>query len=113
MELLYLVITFLAGGSIVAGTTFLADSIDPKYGGILAVAPIITTVAFVFTGFGAGHERTQGLVQASLVFLVPTALFLAALYLLLDRFSLPVGLIGAYGVWLVAVLVIGRMMGIL
>ena len=48
MNYLYLLLKFVAGGIIVAGTTVLTEQIDPRYGGILATAPIITTLTLVF-----------------------------------------------------------------
>jgi uncharacterized membrane protein (GlpM family) len=113
MELFYLLLIFLAGGSMVAGTTWIAEIIDPKYGGILAVAPIITTLAFLFTSMHATQERTQALVLGSVVFLVPTALFLISLYLLLGRYNVTASIIGSYGVWLVSVVIMARIAGLL
>jgi uncharacterized membrane protein (GlpM family) len=113
MEFLYLLIIFLAGGSIVAGTTWIAELIDPRYGGILAVAPIITTLSFIFTSIFTSQERTRELVMGSLVFLFPTALFLITLYLLLGRYGFIAGLIGSYSVWLVSVVVVAKLSGLL
>lgn len=97
----------------VAGTTYIADLIDPRYGGILAVAPVITTLSFIFTGINAPQERTQALVLGSLIFIIPSALFLISLYLLLNRYGLVAGIIGSYGVWLVAVVITAKLTGIL
>lgn len=113
MEFLYLLIVFLAGGSMVAGTTYIADLIDPRYGGILAVAPIITTISIIFTGTHATQDRTQALVLGSLIFLIPCVLFLLSLYLLLNRYGLIIGIIGSYGVWLVSVVIVAKLTGLL
>lgn len=113
MNYLYVIAVFLAGGSIVAGTTYLANLIDPRYGGILAVAPIITTLSFLFTSLTAPGERVQELVMGSLLFLIPTILFLVALFLLLHRSGFALSILGAYGVWIVSVLVVARMAGLL
>jgi uncharacterized membrane protein (GlpM family) len=113
MEFFYLLIIFLAGGSMVAGTTYIADLIDPRYGGILAVAPIITTLSSIFTGIHASQERTQALVLGSMIFIIPSALFLISLYLLLNRYGLVAGIIGSYGVWIVSVVIIAKLTGLL
>jgi uncharacterized membrane protein (GlpM family) len=113
MEFLYLLIIFLAGGSIVAGTTWIAELIDPRFGGILAAAPIITTLSFIFTTFLTTQERTRELVMGSVVFLFPTALFLVSLYLLLGRYGFITSIIGSYSVWLVSVLIVARLIGLL
>ena len=112
MEFLYLLVIFLAGGSVVAGTTWLADLIDPRYGGILAVAPIITTLSFIFTSLHGSQERTQGLVLGSIMFLIPTALFLVSLYLLMSRYGLAASVIGSYAVWLVSAIIVAKMAGV-
>jgi uncharacterized membrane protein (GlpM family) len=113
MELLYLLLIFLAGGSMVAGTTCIAELIDPKYGGILAVAPIITTLAFLFTSMHSRQDQTQDLILGSIIFLVPTALFLVSLYLLLGRYGIVASFIGSYGVWLISVVIVARLAGLL
>jgi uncharacterized membrane protein (GlpM family) len=113
MELLYLLITFLAGGGIIAGVTYLTQAAGPRFAGILAVAPIVTTLSFLFASFGTSQERTQGLVLASLIFLIPTILFLACLYLLMYRYSLFVSLAGAYGIWAITVLGVARLTGMI
>jgi uncharacterized membrane protein (GlpM family) len=112
MEPLYLLLIFLAGGSIVAGTTWLADLIDPRYGGILAAAPIITTLAFFFTSLQGHQERTQSLVLGTIIFLIPTALFLISVYLLLSRYSVTVSIIAAYGVWLFSAIIVAKLAGL-
>jgi uncharacterized membrane protein (GlpM family) len=113
MEPIYLLFIFLAGGSMVAGTTYIAELIDPKYGGILAVAPIITTLAFLFTSMHSTQERTQDLILGSIAFLIPTALFLVSLYLLLGRYGIVASIIGSYGVWLIAVVIVARLAGLM
>jgi hypothetical protein len=111
MQFVYLVIIFLAGGSIVAGTTWIAELIDPRYGGILAAAPVITTLSFIFTGILTSQERARELVMGSGVFLFPTALFLISLYLLLGRYGLIASIVGSYGVWLISVVIVAKLTG--
>jgi uncharacterized membrane protein (GlpM family) len=110
MNYLYLFTKFIIGGGIIVGVTLLAQNVDPKYGGILAAAPITTTLAFVFTNAEAGQATTQQLVLAACVFAIPTLFFLVALYLLLNRFSLYSSLGGAFGFWIVCLLFMNRFM---
>lgn len=110
---LYLLLVFLAGGTIVAGTTYIAGIIDPRYGGILAVAPVITTLSFLFASIQAPQERIQALVLGSLIFIIPSALFLLSLYLLLNRYGLVAGIVGSYGVWLASVIIVAKLAGLL
>ncbi len=110
MDILYTALKFLAAGTIIVGVTLLAQQVDPKYGGILAAAPITTTLAFLFTYSEAGRETTQQLVLGSFWFAIPTLLFLIVLYFLMSRFSFLQSLAGAYLLWLVSVLVMIRLL---
>jgi Uncharacterized membrane protein required for alginate biosynthesis len=100
---------FIAGGSIVAGTTVLAQQISPKYGGILATAPIITTLAFIFMFTGTGAAATRQLVLNSFYFVIPTVLFMLVLYLFMGRYSFYPSLALAFGAWIVALFLIDRL----
>ena len=108
MDYLYTLLKFVVGGSIVVGVTLLAEHLDPRYGGILAAAPMITTLAFLFTYSEAGRETTRQLVISTFWFVIPTMVFLLAFYFLMSRFSLLMTLGGAYGIWIGATLVVNR-----
>lgn len=108
MDYLYTLLKFLVGGSVIVGVTVLAENADPRYGGMLAAAPIITTLAFLFTYAEAGRQTTQQLVISAFYFAIPTLFFLLALYFLMSRFSLLPSLGGAYGIWIGALLVVNR-----
>jgi len=106
MNYLYMLLKFLIGGGVIVGVTFLAEQVNPRYGGMLAAAPIITTLAFLFTYSESGMETTRQLVISAFWFAIPSVLFLLALYLLMTRFALIPSLGGAYGIWLAALFVI-------
>lgn len=108
MDYLYTLLKFIVGGSVIVGVTMLAEHVDPRYGGMLAAAPIITTLAFLFTYSEAGRQTTQQLVISAFWFAIPTLLFLLAFYFLMYRFSLLMSLGGAYGIWIGALLVMNR-----
>ncbi|HUK92521.1 MAG TPA: hypothetical protein VLU98_00630 [Methanomicrobiales archaeon] len=110
MDILPNVAKFLVGGSIIVGVTYLAHYVDPKYGGILAAAPITTTLAFIFTRAETAQATTQALVLSSLYFAVPSLIFLLALFLLLDRLPFVPSLGGAYAIWIGCVLVLNRIL---
>ncbi|MDD1702983.1 MAG: GlpM family protein [Methanoregula sp.] len=111
MDILYTLIKFIAGGCIIVGVTLLAQHIDPKYGAIIATAPIITTVALLFTYSESGFATTRELALGSFYFVIPTVLFLVSLYLMMGRFSFLMSLCGAYGIWIVALLAVNRLIG--
>jgi len=108
MDYLYTLLKFIIGGSVIVGVTLLAEHSDPRYGGMLAAAPIITTLAFLFTYSEAGRETTRQLVISAFWFAIPTFLFLLAFWFLMERFSLLQSLGGAYGIWIGALLVMNR-----
>ncbi len=110
MEHLQTLVKFIAGGSIIVGVTYLAQQVNPRYGGILAAAPIITTIAFLFTYSEAGLATTRQLILGTFFFAIPSVIFLVSLYLLLSRWGFLESLGGAYGIWLACVLVISRVM---
>ena len=68
MDYLYTLLKFIIGGSVIVGVTLLAEHADPRYGGMLAAAPIITTLAFLFTYSEAGRETTRQLVISAFWF---------------------------------------------
>jgi len=84
--------------------------VDPKYGGILAAAPVTTTLAFLFTYSEAGQATTRELVILAFWFAIPTLFFLLAFWLLLARYPLLPSLGGAFGIWLVALVVMNRVL---
>ena len=110
MDYTWLALKFLAGGGIIVGVTFLAQQVDPKYGGILVAAPILSTIAFLFTWSEAGQETARALVISAFWFAIPTLLFLLALYLLMARYPLAPSMGGAFGIWLAALLLVNRML---
>ena len=110
MDLFPNVAKFLIGGSVIVGVTYLARSVDPRYGGILAAAPVMTTLAFIFTRAETPPATTQALVISSLYFAIPSLIFLLALYLLLDRLPFLPSLGGAYAIWIGCVLALNRIL---
>ena len=110
MDYYYLALKFLIGGGVIVGITVLAQQVDPKYGGMLAAAPIMTTLACLFTYAEAGQATTQQLVISAFWFAIPSLIFLLVLWLLLARYPLFPSLGGAFGIWLVALVVMNRVL---
>lgn len=79
MDYTYLALKFLIGGGIIVGVTVIAQQIDPKYGGMLAAAPILTTLACLFTYSEAGQATVQQLVISAFWFAIPSLIFLLTL----------------------------------
>ncbi|MFZ1126895.1 hypothetical protein [Methanoregula sp.] len=110
MDYTYIILKFLIGGGVIIGVTFLSEQASPKYGGILVAAPIITSLAILFTWSEAGQATTRQLVMGAFWFAIPTLLFLLVLYLLMARYPLVPSFGGALGIWLAAVVVMNRVL---
>jgi uncharacterized membrane protein (GlpM family) len=108
MDYFYLALKFLLGGGIIVGVTLLAEHVDPKYGGILVAAPIITTLAIIFVSSEAGQSVARQLAIGAFWFAIPTLFFLLTLYFLLGRYPLLPSFGGAASVWLVAAVAMNR-----
>jgi uncharacterized membrane protein (GlpM family) len=113
MDAVQTLLKFIAGGSIIVGVTWLAQQVNPKYGSILAAAPIITTLAFLFTYNEAGVATTQQLVIGAFWFAIPTLVFLLTLYFLMGRYALIPSLGGAYAVWFACVVITNQILSAL
>lgn len=109
MDYLYTLLKFVVGGSVIVGVTLLAQHVDPRYGGMLAAAPIITTIAFLFTYSEAGQETTRQLVLGAFFFAIPSLIFLLALWFLTDRYGFLPSLGGAFGIWGGALIIMNRL----
>lgn len=109
MDYLYTLLKFVVGGSVIVGVTLLAEHVDPRYGGMLAAAPIITTIAFLFTYSEAGRETTRQLVLGAFWFAIPSLVFLLALWFLSARYGFFPSLGGAFGIWGGALLIMNRL----
>ena len=110
MDYLYTILKFIIGGGKIVGVTFLAQNIDPRFGGILAAAPITTTIAFLLTYTETGSEATHLLVLGSFWFAIPTLVFLCSLYFLMNRLPFIQSLVAASGIWILAILIAIRLL---
>lgn len=99
MNLLYLILKFVIGGSLILGITILANYIHPKWGGMVAVAPIITTLSIIFVKYETDLQTTQQLILSSIYFIIPTLIFLIIMYFLLNKINLIYSFIIAYTIW--------------
>lgn len=99
MNILYLILKFIIGGGLVIGVTFLAKYINPKWGGVFAVAPLIATLSIIFVKYETNLQTTQELILSSIYYIIPTLIFLIVMYFLASRINLIYALIISYIVW--------------
>ncbi|MCK5233216.1 MAG: hypothetical protein KAJ91_00205 [Candidatus Aenigmarchaeota archaeon] len=109
MSLTYLALKFILGGAIIVGVGLLAN-IHPKWGGMLAVAPIITTLSILFVCRESGIEITQRMIVWSVVYLAPCALFLGTVYYMNARTNIHVGvaILCGYLIWMIGVVTLQK-----
>lgn len=110
MSVAYLLLKFIIGGGIIVGVTLLANYIHPKWGGVLAVAPIIATLSIIFVKHETSLQTTQQLILSTIYFIIPTLIFLVTMYFLLNKLNLIYSLLISYVVWGVIVLIIQKIM---
>lgn len=103
--MLYLLFKSIISAVVVLGVSALAQ-IHPKWGGVIAVAPIVSTFAIVFLSRECTILEVRQVVLYSVCFMLPTTCFLVVLYWLLGRYSMPVSLGGAYIVWFILVVLV-------
>lgn len=104
MNYSFLLLKFFIGGVIIVSATLLANYIHPKWGGLVAVAPIITTLSIIFVKYETNLQTTQQLILSSIYFIIPTLIFLIAMYFLLNKFNLISSLSISYVLWVVIIL---------
>ncbi len=104
MTLTYIVLKFVLGGAILVGVGLLTN-VHPKWGGMLAVAPIITALSIIFVCRESGMEATQGVIMWAVVYLIPCAIFLGVVYGINARTNIPIGgaLLCGYVIWILCV----------
>lgn len=108
MNIYYLMLKFVIGGGLIVAVTFLTKYINPRLGGFLVVAPIITTLSIIFVKFETNLQTTQELILSSIYYFIPTLIFLIVMYLLISRVNFIPSFVISYATWAVTVLVIQK-----
>jgi uncharacterized membrane protein (GlpM family) len=111
MNYLYLLLKFIIGGGIVLAVTLLVNYVTPRWGGMIAVAPIITTLSFIFVNYETNIDTTRQVVLASIRYIIPTLFFLILLYFLLNKLNLTLSLIISYLFWISIIIVQKKFLG--
>ena len=70
MNYLYLILKFFIGGGTVVAATLLAKYLDPKWAGLIAAAPIISALSFMFIAMETDIASTQKYLWTTMYFMV-------------------------------------------
>lgn len=103
--LLEIILPFLFSFLIVIVITILAERYGTKIGGIIGTLPTTIIIAFLFIAINRGIPFAGHSVTVSIAVMAVNLLFLAVFAALVVR-SLPLALLGSFGVWTIGAIVI-------
>ncbi len=95
-----LLIRFLIGGAVIAGTTWMAELFDPKLGGIIADIPSATIVSLMILGSAAGEKAAVGFAKGLMIGTIPWFAYIFSVILLTQRIGLAKSLAAGFIIWL-------------
>jgi uncharacterized membrane protein (GlpM family) len=82
-----LIAQFVISGTVVVGATLVGQKIDQKWAGLLVAFPSWTIITFIFMSLNGKGLSLHEYLIASLIFMIPAAMFIASL-LLFNRLNL-------------------------
>ncbi len=103
-----LLLRFGIGGAVIAGTTWLAEYVDPKLGGIIATIPSATIVSLIIVGNAVGEKAAVDFAKGIVVGNIPWFAYIFAVILLTQRIGLAKSLAVGFLIWLLLVPVADR-----
>ncbi len=95
-----LLIRFLIGGAVIAGTTWLAEWFDPKFGGIIANIPSATIVSLLILSSAAGEKAAVTFAKGLVIGTIPWFAYIFSVILLTQRIGLAKSLAVGFIIWL-------------
>ncbi len=104
-----LLIRFLIGGGVIAGTTWIAEAFDPKLGGIIATIPSATIVSLLIVGSAVGENAAVDFAKGIVIGNIPWFAYIFAVILLTQRIGLTKSLAIGLFVWILLVPVASRL----
>ena len=99
-----LVLKALAGAAVVVVIQLLARSKRAYIAGLVPLFPTFALIAHYLVGTQRGVYELKQTIRFGMWSLLPYWIYLAVLYLLVDRWSLPLALGTAVGTWFIAAL---------
>ncbi len=104
-----LLIRFLIGGAVIAGTTWIAERFDPKIGGIIATIPSATIVSLLIVGSAIGENAAVDFAKGIVIGNIPWFAYIFAVIFLTQRIGLTKSLAVGLLVWILLVPVASRL----
>lgn len=98
-----LLIRFLIGGAVIAGTTWIAELFDPKLGGIIANIPSATIVSLLILGNAVGDKAAVSFAKGLVIGNIPWFAYILTVILLTQRIGLGKSLVLGFLAWLLLV----------
>jgi uncharacterized membrane protein (GlpM family) len=104
-----LLIRFGIGGAVIAGTTWIAEFFDPKFGGIIATIPSATIVSLLIVGNAVGEKAAIDFAKGIVLGNIPWFAYIFAVILLTQRIGLAKSLAVGLLIWFLLVPVASRL----
>ncbi len=98
-----LLIRFLIGGAVVAGTTKIAELFDPKLGGIIANIPSATIVSLLILSSTVGDIAAVNFAKGLVIGNIPWFAYIFSVILLTQRIGIAKSLAVGIMIWLLLV----------
>lgn len=108
MNNLELLLRFVIGGGVIAGTTLIAERFNPTLGGILSTVPSATIVSLIIVGRAAGEGSAVNFAKGMVFGTAPWMGYIMAVIFLTERIGLTRSLALGLVIWIVLVPVIFR-----
>ncbi len=106
MKLGEIIFKFIAGGGLIVLISLLGKSKHPQITGLAVLFPAVTVVGYVFLSKSIGTSAIKPIILFS-IYSIPTILvFLAALYLTIDKLGIALSVIFSITCWLIAAAII-------
>ena len=101
-------IRFLIGGTVIAGTTWIAEYFDPKLGGIISNIPSATIISLLIIDSVLGEKGTVLYAKGVVMGNIPWFGYILSVILLTQRIGLVKSIVVGIVIWLLLVPVTWR-----
>lgn len=98
-----ILLRFLIGGAVVAGTTWIAELFDPKLGGIIANIPSATVVSLLILSSAVGENGAVTFAKGLVIGNFPWFAYIFSVILLTQRIGLVKSIALGLMIWLLLV----------